>query len=136
MGTSTFGTPLSGAVAYTFTAGSTVEAGQIVLIATDNAIDKATASASNIIGVTCNGGDAGDDITVTVSGPALVQVAAINFASETQLNCTADANGRAVPVSVNGQYIAVRLIPGTSSDTSLAAGDLCPCIVGFGTAHA
>lgn len=136
MATSTFGTPLSGAIAYTFEAGSTVEAGQIVFCATDNAIDKATGSVSSFVGVACNGGDAGDSITVTVSGPALVQVAAINFASEAQFNCTANSDGRAVPVSSNGQYIAVRLLPGTSTDTSLAAGDLCPCVIAFGTAHA
>jgi hypothetical protein len=131
-----FGGVQNGAVGISVTYGAAVAYGQIVKCGTDGRWVPGTASAGNLSGVAQSAGAEDDVGTVVFDGPVLVQVAAINFASETQYNCTCNSDGRAVPVSSNGQAIIVRLIPGTTTQLNYAAGDLCLGVIASGTAHA
>lgn len=137
MSNTNFGGVQNGAVAITVVAGAAVAYGQIVKCEADGHWVPGTASAGQLGGVAQSEAAANlDNLTITVAGPVLVQVPAIDFASETQYQCTCNADGRAVPVSNNGEVIIVRLLPGTTNQLSYAAGDLCYGVIAYGTAHA
>ncbi len=73
---STLVKPLEGAIVRRFTAGSTIEAGEIVAMASDGAIDPAAASAITLamgLGIALGPTDyaAGDRVDVVVFGPVV-----------------------------------------------------------------